>query len=192
MELPAFKKRAYSNMGTKIFRIACIGSREITLEQSELFAQIGEYIVSQGWYLSSGNADGSDSAFAKGANKIKPENVILYLPWQSYNIQHINPKNRILGSPFPEWEDLTKPFHGAWDKLSQGGRKLMARNYGIIHRADKVIALLNHSKPGFGGTGQAWRIAESLKIPKLDLNDQTLKQVVKFLNKKVKINTLKK
>jgi len=153
-------------------RIACIGSRTINLDQEELFFQIGRFIVSGGDYISSGNALGSDQAFAKGGNSIKPENVIIYLPWKTYETYHLNPKNKICYEPKKEWFELTAPFHGGWNNLSQGVKRLMARNYGIVHRADKVIVFLNHKKQGGGGTGQGVRIAESLKIPVLDLKQQ--------------------
>lgn len=162
-------------------RIACIGSRDITPLQEELFEAIGEWIVSEGHYISSGAADGSDASFMIGGNKVAPERVIAYLPWPKYNNQYIHPGNRVLYQPYPQWEELSKPFHGAWDKLSQGARKLMARNWGIVHRADKVIALLNHRKPGGGGTGQGWRIAGHLNIPRLDLNDKSFDEVVDFI-----------
>jgi hypothetical protein len=57
----------------------------------------------------------------------------------------------------------------------------MARNYGIIYKADKVIALLNHSKPGGGGTGQGVRIANFLNIPVLDLNGKSYNDIVAFI-----------
>ena len=45
----------------------------------------------------------------------------------------------------------------------------MARNYGIVHKADAVLAYLNHNKQGGGGTGHGWRIAEHLRIPRFDV-----------------------
>lgn len=169
-------------MEAKKIRIACIGSREISKDQTVLFQEIGSWIVSKGWYISSGNADGSDYNFACGGNKINPSNVILYLPWASYNSNYIRPGNRVLTEPKEEWFELTKAFHPGWNNLSQGVKRLMARNYGILHRADKVITLLNHNKSGGGGTGQGWRIAEHLKIPRLDLNNKNLLDVKTFLH----------
>jgi len=162
-------------------RIACIGSRQISEEQRVLFVNIGKFIVSGGDFISSGNAEGSDQMFASGGNSIKPENVIIYLPWKTYETYHLNLNNKICYEPKKEWFELTAPFHGGWNNLSQGAKRLMARNYGIIHRADKVIALLNHKKQGGGGTGQGWRIAESLNIPRLDLNNKSFDEVVEFL-----------
>ncbi len=162
-------------------RIACIGSRSVSEEQKDLFINIGKFIVSGGDFISSGNADGSDSFFAMGGNSVKPENVIIYLPWKNYNTYYLNNKNKICYEPKKEWFLETAPHHPNFDKLTQGVKRLMARNYGILHRADKCIALLNHKKPGGGGTGQGWRIAEHLNIPRLDLNNKSFDEVVEFL-----------
>lgn len=162
-------------------RIAAIGSRKITPEQRELFVNIGKFIVSGGDYISSGNAEGSDEAFATGGSLIDPKRVIIYLPWANYNTYFLHKNNNILTSPKNEWFDLTAPFHPGWNNLTQGVKRLMARNYGIVYKADKVIAFLNHKKPGGGGTGQGWRIAESLNIPRLDLNNKSFDEVAEFL-----------
>lgn len=162
-------------------RIACIGSREITDSQRDLFFKVGAWITSNDHYISSGNADGSDSAFAAGGNSVNPRNVIIYLPWATYNKAYLHKDNRILKEPDEDWFDKTAPFHAKWNELTQGVRRLMARNYGIVHRANKVIALLNHSKIGGGGTGQGVRIAQSLKIPVLDLNGKSFEEIINWV-----------
>lgn len=168
----------------KIIRIACIGSRNITDAQKEICFEIGRYIVRNGWCISSGNADGADCYYAKGGNSVNPKNVIIYLPWATYNKEYLVEGNRVLSQPKEEWYDLTAPFHGGWSYLKRGVKSLMARNYGIIYRADKLLAFLNHNKPGFGGTGQAWRIAEGLNIPRLDLNNKTIGEIINWLENK--------
>lgn len=163
-------------------RIACIGSRDIDDKQHVLFKKIGAYIVNKGNFISTGAADGSDFAFMCGGDSIEPAHVIVYLPWKSYNDQYLHPRNKVLFEPKSEWYDLTAPFHPAWDKLTAGGKALMARNYGILNKADKCIALLNHNKSGGGGTGQGCRIAKYLNIPVLYLNDKTFEEVICWLN----------
>lgn len=164
-------------------RIACIGSRDIPPKTEGLMEQIGEYIASRGWYIASGNALGSDAAYARGANRVDPSKVILYLPWRTYNEELIVRGNRYTFDIRPEWEDTAKEFHPAWNKLTQGVRKLMARNAGIISRADKVIAYLNHSKSSGGGTGHGWRISGSKGIPRLDLatKEYNLDEIIEWL-----------
>jgi hypothetical protein len=163
-------------------RIACIGSRVITDEQRQLFFDVGAYIAKQGWLVSSGNADGADAAFAAGANSVKPESVIVYLPWKKYNPHNLHPQNQVLADPKKEWMDLAAPFHHCWDQLSYGAKKMMARNYGIVYRADKTLALLNYSRPGYGGTGHGWAVSGHLGIPRLDMNDKKWEDVEIFLN----------
>lgn len=162
-------------------RVAAIGSREITEKQAELFKKIGAFIVGRGDLISTGNAIGSDCEFARGGNSVNPSHVIIYLPWASYNQEFLHPRNKVLFNPLPEWHELARPFHGGYDKLTQGGQKMMQRNFGILNRADKCLAFLNHNKPGFGGTGFGWKVAEKLKIPRPDLNNKSFEEVVWFL-----------
>lgn len=163
-------------------RIACIGSRDISEETKELMQEIGKFIVSQGWYISSGNCAGSDYAYACGGNLINPAKVILYLPWTKYNNEYLVKRNFILREPKPEWSEIAARHHPAYQYLSQGVKKLMDRNVGIVLRANKLIAYLNHNKKGGGGTGQGFRLAESLNIPRMDISqNQSLAEIKEFL-----------
>ncbi len=165
------------------FRVACIGSREISEEKELLLYKIGAYIASKGWWLSSGCARGADEFWAKGANSVDPTRVVLYLPWLSYNEELIIEGNWVSAEHKQGWEEIAKKHHGAWDKLKQGGKKMMLRNTGIIEKANVCLAVLNHSKPGFGGTGNAWRIADSMGIPKLDVSaDLSYEEICAFLD----------
>ena len=146
---------------SKVRRIACIGSREISSELSGHLANIGRLIAQKGWFVSSGNADGSDCSFARGANAIDPTKVILYLPWRKYNDQNIVAGNRVTWEIKPEWVEPARRNHAIYDSLGQGVQKLMCRNIGILWKADACLAVLNHSKKGLGGTGQGWRYAGS-------------------------------
>ena len=150
-------------------RIAVIGSRDIPDNVRELMVTVGTNLVGDGHWLTSGNADGSDAAWAEGGNSVDPTKVIIYLPWATYNSDYLVEGNRVLKAPKPEWFDKAAQFHPNWHNLKQGARRLMARNYGIVHKADAVLAYLNHNKQGGGGTGHGWRIAEHLKIPRFDV-----------------------
>jgi hypothetical protein len=167
-------------------RIACIGSREITPELSGKLANIGRLIAQRGWFISSGNADGSDCSYARGANEIDPAKVIIYLPWKNYNPQYIVKGNLVTSDIKPEWIEPARRHHAIYDSLGQGVQKLMCRNIGILWKADACIAVLNHAKKGYGGTGQGWRYATELGIPKLDVSVLFLKQIEevteRFLN----------
>lgn len=163
-------------------KIACIGSREINPQIESEMEHIGEFIARQGWWLASGNAIGSDQAYARGANRVNPTKVILYLPWSTYEDQAIVEGNQVLESPKPEWEELAARHHPRYPLLGQGAQKMMVRNAGIVRNADAVIAYLNRRKIGGGGTGHGARIASALEIPLLDISlPKNLAHAIEFL-----------
>lgn len=164
-------------------KIACIGSRDISPEIEKKMEAIGEFIASKGWWLGSGNALGSDAAYARGANRIDPKRVILYLPWSTYNKELIVAGNRLCVETQPEWENLAARHHPRYPLLGQGVKAMMIRNAGIVRNADAVIAYLNRTKIGGGGTGHGWRIAEALGIPHLDVSlPRNMENAIKFLS----------
>jgi len=167
------------------FRIAGIGSREIDESEQQLLFKLGAYIAERNWMLSSGNALGSDEWFGRGVNSVNPRNLVLYLPWSTYNEELLNPDNWVTSEVRPEWLEEAKKHHGRWEALKQGGQKMMGRNIGIAYKANVCLAVLNHSKASLGGTGQAWRYCGSLGIPKLDLSkqgEQNFEQICAFLD----------
>ena len=168
-------------------KIACVGSRDISLETQEFLSKIGKFIAFKGWVVVSGNALGSDISYAKGANAVDESKVWLHLPWRSYNKEYIKPGNII--RPFdPSWKELAQKHHPIYDNLSSGAQKMMDRNVGIISESDVVLAVLNHSKIGWGGTWHGWRVAEDLGKPRLDvINTPNLEDVFFWLEKQEKI-----
>ena len=125
-------------------RIACIGSRDISLWTAAIMEKIGEVIVLSGGYIATGNALGSDAAFARGGNRVSPSHVILYLPWKTYNEELIVEKNLVTWQDNPEWEFIARAHHPVYDQLSKGAKQMMNRNAGILSRANACIAFLNH------------------------------------------------
>ena len=61
-----------------------IGSRNIPDTYFNLIVVIAEYMAKQGYILRSGGADGSDTAFEIGCDKVNGKKEI-YLPWKSFN-----------------------------------------------------------------------------------------------------------
>lgn len=166
-------------------KIACIGSRDISPETKENLVKIGKFIAFKGWTVVTGNALGSDAAFAEGANQVDPTKVWLHLPWWSYNKELIHPKNVIRPSD-PSWSELARKHHPVYDSLTQGAKKMMDRNAGIILDSSVVIAVLNHKKSGFGGTGHGWRVAGELNLPRLDLSKiNNIEEVFEFLENEI-------
>lgn len=102
---------------------AGIGARKAPPEVLNWMIGIGSVMAQHGWILRSGAADGADTAFEKGCDMEKGYKEI-FLPWPGYNnrtdLAHI---------PIPNAAyDIASKFHPAWGQLSQGVRKLMARN----------------------------------------------------------------
>lgn len=163
-------------------RIAGIGTRDLADAQIDIVEKLGEWIVRCGHELHSGNAQGSDQAFARGGNRVDPTKVHLHLPWLSYERQAIVLGNHVDILASLDWRiqsrylDFAAQHHPAWERVSKGGRMLHARNGRIIYPdlllnrpVDLVIAWPS-GKIGGGGTGQGMRMAEAGRIPLLDLS----------------------
>ena|SRR4030043_311069 len=161
-------------MSTKHFyikctAIACIGSRALLPEEKELCFNIGKTLIQSGYCLKSGNAMGADQSYASGANSVDPRLVYLYLPWPSYNKENIVSGNYFLDTPKSEWFAIAANYHSYWSKLSQGARRLHARNVGIVEGVKFVIA---YPGKGYGGgTAMGMRIAAANGIPVYNLRE---------------------
>ena len=160
-------------------KIACVGSRDIDQTMSEMMEEIGSYVVLKGHVLASGNATGSDQAYARGGNKINPENVWLYLPWSKYEAEARVCGNLCLlqADDSESLINLAKRHHGGWDHLTAGSKKLMVRNAAIVSGANLVIAYPNPKKKWGGGTGHGIKIAKELGIKTILLTETTLAEV---------------
>lgn len=149
---------------------AGIGSRETPQEVLSMFTALAEELAKKGAVLRSGRAGGADSAFETGCARAGGESQI-FIPWASFQ------KNSPLaGRPAYVFDRLQKEqqkralasiekYHPAPEKLSQGARKLMARNYcqmfGPSTDAPASSFVVCWTKDGraSGGTGQAIRMA---------------------------------
>ena len=156
--------------------IAGIGSRELNPDDLHICFQLGQFIVSLGGELHTGNAEGADQAFANGANMVKPERVHLHLPWASFNREAINRGNVIhLPQDQSHHEETARMYHKGWHRMGQGGRKLHTRNVSIVvyPQLKDLILAFPSQKWGGGGTGQGMRVGEGLGVPVIDLNGMT-------------------
>ena len=153
-----------------------IGARNVPFDIMGLMTDIAKILDTQGFTLRSGGANGSDSAFEKGAI-----NKEIYLPWENFN-------NKT--SIFTEPQDLAfviaKKFHPKWSVLSPKARLLMARNthqilgFDFKIRSDFVICWTPdgcedglRTTKDTGGTGQAIRIAFAYDVPVFNLRNKT-------------------
>lgn len=150
---------------------AGIGSRGTPERVLQYMTKIAFRLNELGWTLNSGGAPGADLAFALGAKRPN-----IFLPWPGFNGQ-----NGIVATS-SEAMELAAQYHPAWNKLSTGARKLMARNCHQILGADlhtPVDFVLCWTPDGAetstsiktGGTGQAIRIAIDQGIPVFNLRN---------------------
>jgi hypothetical protein len=143
---------------------AGIGSRETPVKFLLAFVEIAETLANNGVILRSGGASGADSAFEMGCKKVQGK-MEIYLPWKGFNEN----ESHLFGVT-PEAMELAQKFHPKWDKLSDKGKLLIARNgYQVLGESLKnpVDFIMCWTKEGkvTGGTGQALRIAKHYNIP---------------------------
>lgn len=149
---------------------AGIGSRETPKNVLSLMEAFGEQLAKYNHVLRSGGADGADSAFERGARSPRVAGTCeIYLPWKGFN-NHRSPLYTVSNEAL----ELASTLHPAWERCSQGARKLHARNcYQVLgQNLDTPIQFVICWTPGGnrgGGTGQALRLAEKMDIKIYDL-----------------------
>ena len=154
---------------------AGIGSRETPTELKTTIKTIVEYLNKKDYILRSGGAPGADSFFEEYS-----ENMEIFLPWRGFN-----GNSSVLFNPTPEAFNLAQKYHPNWSRLSYGAKKLMARNCHQVLGIDlktpvKFIVCWTKDGKATGGTGQALRMAEDLKIPVYNLYyKDTLDRIIK-------------
>jgi len=151
--------------------VAVIGSRTPTKEQTKSCIHFVEGLVSKGYGIITGCADGIDSIAMGVVNSIDPSLLFVVLPWASYNNHYIHKDNKTLtydNKIHSLWAESVSKYHPYAHRLTQGAYALHARNYGIVINSVAVVAY-PHRKTGGGGTGQGMRIARHLnKILKIN------------------------
>lgn len=168
---------------------AGIGSRTIPDEISKAMTSLAERLNEDGYILRSGNATGSDQAFARG---VKDDKAQIWLPWGSFQIEfrreYPNHNYRNIEDNDEEAWDSIDRFHPSPKSLSIVARQFMARNYrqivGKKQSNSRFVICWTHDGTDVGGTGQAIRIAKSLNIPVFNLyhlsEDEVLKEIEKY------------
>ena len=144
-----------------------IGSRSTPKETLQLFALLGRYFAQKGFILRSGGAKGADTAFENGCKEVNGRKEI-YIPWKGFEDSR---SSLVVESPMAF--QIAKKFHPNWESLSEGAKKLQARNshqilgWDLESPSNFVVCYTEGGKRK-GGTGQALRLAESLNIPIFD------------------------
>lgn len=150
--------------------ITGIGSRETPKKILTEMKEIGKWCLSNNITVRSGHADGADWAFEEGAQ----ERCIVYLPWQGFNSQLISRAKSVVVSSATKYDKITDQFHPNPNALSKYARKLMNRNscqvLGLnLDKPTNYIVCWTKDGNASGGTGQAIRIAQSYRIPILNM-----------------------
>ena len=162
---------------------AGIGARATPAVVRADMAVMAGWLTRTGWKLSSGGADGADSAFAAGA---PAEQRTIWLPWRGYN-GHRGADCRVLSAAaMAACMEIAAPLHPAWDRCSPAVRRLHARNAAVVtggnldRPVDAVIAWTAEGGIS-GGTGMTIRIAEARGIPVFNLGSMTPRAVCERL-----------
>lgn len=151
-------------------KFACIGSRQTPGQHLQMMEALGQLIAKDGHRVVSGNCKGADQAFQRGANKIEPKKVLVYLPWKSYEIDALVVGNEVELDVSDGAIELAREYHPFYQYLKRPVKMFMNRNAAIVMNSDYVFAYLNHEAKGHGGTGHGWRVAGGLNIPRKDLS----------------------
>ena len=169
-----------------------VGSRDTPPEVLEQMTAIAIILEAQGYILRSGHADGADLAFELGSNGHNQ----IWLPWKGFNYE--SPLSQSLPRTGhyaiqANWQadQIAAAFHPAWNKCSEGAKKLHTRNvYQVlgpglgkvqIETVSKFIVCWTSDGKASGGTGQAIRIAEGTGIPVFNLfNADAMDQLEAF------------
>lgn len=145
---------------------AGIGSRSTPSNILKEMEKIGTFFAKAGYILRSGAADGADSAFERGCDKVDGDKQI-FLPWPGFN----NSKS-YLSSITPAAVAMAMKHHPAWSSCSQAARKMHARNsHQVLGPClDNPVDFVVCWHTGSGGTTQACRIADANNIKVYNLN----------------------
>lgn len=143
---------------------AGIGSRRTPVSLMTTIQNITLEMNKYNYVLRSGGAEGADTFFEQHAKQKE-----IYLPWKGFN----NNSSDLHGVS-EEALKMAEKYHPSWNSLSDGAKKLMARNcYQVLGKdlSKPVNLIICYTTDGMssGGTGQALRIAESLNIPIFNL-----------------------
>ena len=178
---------------------AGIGSRTITDIMAYDMKNLAWKLKVMGYTLRSGNATGSDQAFAAGAK----EKAQIWLPWHDFEMdfQLRYPDadyKQVQKTDVESWDSVEK-FHPYYEEMSEGDAKsfytfmsFMIRNYrqvrGLNEPDSEFVICWTHDGTDVGGTGQAMRIAHHYHIPVFNLYDMTPSEIIKELDKLQLIN----
>jgi hypothetical protein len=157
--------------------ITGIGSRKIDAKAFNSLHQIAVKLAKLGWWLRSGGADGSDSAWELGWQGFDTKEI--FLPNVGFNGRPKNDACYLTPADYDVWidaEDIARQLHPVFDRLTEWERAAHTRNVfqvlgkDLKSRSDVVAAYAPpKGKSVTGGTATAFNLAKARGIPTYNL-----------------------
>lgn len=163
---------------------AGIGPRTTPFPALCMMGVLAKELGERDYHLVSGHGSGADQAWELAAPSDKQT---IWLPWAGFNLANNHPAFKVATNPI--LLDIAEAFHPNWSALTQGAKKLMARNVAIMFGNDFkepvkfVLYWQGHNINRYkGGTGHTIRIADAYQIPTFNIgNDMEVKSLYRFL-----------
>ena len=156
-----------------------IGTRTPPEEFADIVVSTSRMLYDRGYKLRSGGAAGMDYLFEMSY----PDNKEIYLPWKNFN-KNTSPLHNVS----TEALELASKHHPVWNKLTDGPRRLMARNtYQVLGNnlnipSDFVLCYTWDGCESYktrsittGGTGMAIELASLYNIPVINMFNKNWK-----------------
>lgn len=165
-----------------------IGSRETPAKILEIMFKCARWFSQNNYILRSGKAAGADCAFQLGVQSVNGKAEI-FIPWHRFSGDcRLSDKYDNIQGSNKEAEKIAMTIHPAWNRCSQGAKKLHTRNICQILGSDLktpslfVLYYANevNGKPQ-GGTATAVNLAKSYNIPTINMLHNNWKQEIRSI-----------
>jgi len=142
-----------------------VGSRKTPEDWLIAMTTVARKLAKASFTLRSGGAGGADEAFETGADDQKQ----IFIPWNGFNDLD-DLQTGVVSGVCQAALDMAASYHPAWDRCSQGAKRLHARNcYQVLganlcEPSDMLLCWTPKGMP-VGGTATAIRIARDHGVP---------------------------
>lgn len=146
-----------------------VGSRKTPNHVQHFFKDVARRLNAMGFTLRSGAASGADAAFQSGSIIEQTE---IWIPWKGFNGVYSD------NLPSDAAFTLASSIHPAWNRLSDGAKKLHARNcHQVLGRnldtpSTFLLCWTEYGK-AIGGTATAIKLALNNNVPVLNFGKWT-------------------
>lgn len=155
-----------------------VGSRETPDNILRVMEDIGEKLAYAGWTLRSGAADGADTAFEEGCDRVGGAKEV-YIAWEGFSGRTSVEEGILVptGALVAKAAQIASQTHPAWDRCSRGAKALHTRNvFQVLGQqldapSKMLICYGKLDKRGNiqGGTATAWNLACQHDVPCFNL-----------------------